>query len=421
MKGQIILVELVTVLVALLIAFGILFPRFVYKNKWKEASLILFSRDLILTMDRIGNLYQYSFDGFALNDFLSGIVREKFLIPWSEIENTFPNRIVVACNCTEEEISRMNFWFNPLFINNRRVYILIQRATLEEIPKEADVVLIMGYKNLTNYKSTLAQLISREVGIIEAMNFDSPSKIDITQSQIFGINCSGSVEATNYMNFSKPSRASDMVYFPYKNFFHIPLPLNSSFTSNYPENCVNEGNLVINRTSYKFWICNNSYVWFDVDGNGTWDKLVRIQEKVTIGKFNFTLSYIHESKVIALSFSNRPEYLFGSYLPVGNCNVLPNDGNNRRILVKAVNSSLSQEYPAVVLNSSRVAWMYDFGKTPSDDEKNLLLSLILWASRKKSLILPAQIQRGFSTSYVNVQNRDIFEVYKFTLGISYPY
>ncbi|MEM5772695.1 MAG: hypothetical protein QXL86_00480 [Candidatus Aenigmatarchaeota archaeon] len=421
MKAQIILVELITVLIALLISFGILFPRFVYKNTWKEATLMLLSRDLILTMDRTGNLYQYSFDQLALNDFLNKTIREKFLIHWNEVENAFPNRIVVACNCTEEEINEMNFWFNPLLINNRRIYILIQRSSLEEIPQEADVILIMRYKNLTNYKPILTQSILKGIGIVEVMNFDSSSKIDITQTQIFGINCTGSTGASGYMNFSKPASALDMVYLPYKNFFHIPLPLNSSLASNYPENCKNEGNFVINRTNYKFWICNDSYVWFDVDANGVWDKLVKIQEKVTIGKFNFTLSYIFENKSISLSFSNKPEYLFGSYLSVGNCNILPNDGNIKRILIKAVNQSSSREYPAVILNSSKIAWMYDFGNNPSDDEKNLLLSLVLWASRKKSLVLPAQIQRGFSTSYLNVQNKDIFEIYKFTLGLSYPY
>lgn len=417
MKAQVPLVEMVTVLIAIFITFGILFPGFVYKDKWKEAKVMLLTRDLILTMDRTGFLYQFSFNKSTLRNFLERTVPEKNLIPWCEVEGTFPNQIMVACNCTEEEINKMNFWFNPLFLNKRRIYIIFFRSTLEEIPQETDVILIKNYKNLANYNSILQKYISRGIGIVEMMNFNSQSEIDIAQKQIFGINCTGSVGITNFMNFTKPENSSVMVYTPYKNFYHVPIPLNSSLSLTYPD-CKNEGNFVLNKTIYKFWICNDTYVWFDVDGNSTRDVIVRVGESFRIGKYNFTLNYIHNSSIIAISFKNKPEYYFGNYLPTGKCNVLPNDGRMDRILVKGFGQIF---YPAVILNSSRIAWMYDFGDQPSDDEKTLLLSLILWASKKKFLVLSAPLQKGISSSYINIKNDDIFEVYKFTLGLSYPY
>ncbi|MEM2535115.1 MAG: hypothetical protein QXD12_04850, partial [Candidatus Nezhaarchaeales archaeon] len=89
-------------------------------------------------------------------------------------------------------------------MNKRRIYIIFFKSKLEEIPQETDVILIKNYKNLANYNSILQKYISRGIGIVEMMNFNSQSEIDIAQKQIFGINCTGSVGITNFMNFTKP-------------------------------------------------------------------------------------------------------------------------------------------------------------------------------------------------------------------------
>ncbi|MEM5829402.1 MAG: hypothetical protein QW040_02185 [Candidatus Aenigmatarchaeota archaeon] len=426
MKAQIILIEFITVAIALFIAFGAFFPGFAYKNKWREANILINSRDMILTIDRMGKMYEYSFNQKALSDFLNN-VSEINLIPWSEIEGTFPNIITIACNCTENQINEMNFWFTNLTINNRRVYFLFQRSNLEEIPNEADVLLIRGYKNLTSYLQNLKNYLRRGVGIVEMMDFDDQEKVDITQQTIFGIKWSGFESGSaEYMIFSKPTSVENITYFPYKYFYHVPLPINiSSYQSlvgcDYQPS--GKGNFYLNRTNYWFWICNSTSVWFDTNADGVEDTLVNIHETFRIMGMNFTLSYIHGNSSIAISF--RPEYNFSDYLSFKRdsgiyiVNITPIDNKEERILLKSIKAG--KEFPAVILNSSRVVWMYDLGEGPSDEEKNLLLSLLLWASKKKSTILPSPIKKGFSSSYVNIQNIDMFEVYNFVLGLTYPY
>jgi hypothetical protein len=73
---------------------------------------------------------------------------------------------------------------------------------------------------------------------------------------------------------------------------------------------------------------------------------------------------------------------------------------------------------------NRVAWIADFTDNDiiGDDHKLLLTSLLLWASNKKaSAVLSSNLKIGYLTSYVNINNTDMFEVYKFNLGLGYPY
>ncbi|MEM5766276.1 MAG: hypothetical protein QW423_01420 [Candidatus Aenigmatarchaeota archaeon] len=426
MKAQITLVEFIIVTIALFIAFGILFPGFVYKNKWKEASILINSRDLILTMDRIGKLYEYSFNQRKLLEFL-GNMSEKNMIPWLEIEGTIPNIVAVACNCTESQINEMNFWFGNLFINNRKVYFLFQKSNLEDIPDETDILLIRDYKNLTPYSQNFKNYLARGVGIVEVMDFDSQEKIDNTQQTIFGLKWGGSeLGGGNHMIFSKPNSVDNITYFLYKHFYHIPLPINASSNERLPE-CYyqpsGKGIFYLNRTNYFFWICSPNSVWFDTNADGLNDTLVNLGETFKINGMNFTLNYIHENSGIAISF--KPDYIFSDYLSYQQgdktyiVNITPIDDKKERIILKSVKSG--REFPAMILNSSRVAWMYDLGSNPSDEEKSLLLSLLLWASKKKSNVLTPFIKKGFSSSYINVQNVDMFEVYKFTLSLNYPY
>jgi hypothetical protein len=75
---------------------------------------------------------------------------------------------------------------------------------------------------------------------------------------------------------------------------------------------------------------------------------------------------------------------------------------------------------------SRTAWIADFSRDGldkvEDDHRELLLSLILWASNKRSVSMTSsQLKTGFISTYINAFNDDIFEIYKFKLGLGYPY
>jgi hypothetical protein len=73
-KGIVAVLEMIMVIIALFVAFNILFPEFVYKTKWNEALLLLKGRDILLTIDRMGELYTYSLDPNASREFLDTVI-----------------------------------------------------------------------------------------------------------------------------------------------------------------------------------------------------------------------------------------------------------------------------------------------------------------------------------------------------------
>jgi hypothetical protein len=456
MKGQINIVELIFVLVALLIAFGVLFPGFVYENKWKDANILINSRDLILTIDRTGNLYNYSFDKKSLSLFLDKVSAENKtnLVAWSEIEGTVQDRFIVACNCTREQIEAMSSWYDGLKINGRNVKLLFVQSSLGNIPEETDVLLIRGYTPLDSYLPNFQNYVSKGIGIVEMMDFMGSLDLvnnDRVQTQIFGLNwVDVKKRQSDNMDFSsQPKNSSDTIYYPYKYFYHLPFPL-KTYSSKSIVGCQYQpsglGNLSLGSVNYSFWICSPTSVRFDTDGNGVEDTSVSLGDNVTIGGYNFVLSYIDDNNAISLSF--RPKYTFSDFLtyifPPGTPDpqgwgygtkridvINPIDGNMEKVLIKSVSTSPPGEYPAVILNTvsiSRVAWIPDFTastrdkNTQSDDSKNLLLSLLFWASKKRATpVLYQPIKTGYLSSYINVKNTDMFEVYKFSLGLAYPY
>jgi hypothetical protein len=74
----------------------------------------------------------------------------------------------------------------------------------------------------------------------------------------------------------------------------------------------------------------------------------------------------------------------------------------------------------------KTAWIADFSRnglnTVGDDQKQLLNSLILSVSNKKPKELTFGNEKiGYATSYLNVLNYDMFEVYRLNLGVGRPF
>lgn len=457
-KGFVTTLELIIVLIVLIIAFGIFFPSFTYKSKWSDALLLLKGRDVILTLDRIGKLYNYSFNSESLKDFLTNpqySILPLNIIPWSEVDGTIKNKVSIACNCTNDQIASLTKWLSYLKLNNRNIDFSICYTNLEAINpciRGSDVLLIWGYKDLSDpvFKNTLTSYLREDNGIVEMMDFnkykDSGNKVDNdpVQREIFGLKWVDVEKGqADYDEFGgKPKNFTNISYIPYKYFYHIPLTLTAPATGESLTGCTQNktGNFIIWKTTYSFWICDGVKVYFDTDGNGAGDAGPFVKgNSFTIRSYKFLLSYVEDTR-IRISFN--PDYSFSDFLtfviPTGEPNprgwaygtkgivhIEPVDNNKDRILVKAVSTSPPREYPAVILNNSlsRVAWVYDFGSSDiGDDQKQLLITLLLWASNKKSseLIL-GNMKIGYSNSYINVNSADMFEVYRFSLGLGSPY
>lgn len=439
MKGVINLIEVITVLIVMFLAFSIFFPGFAYRNRWSDAYLTLVSRDSILTMDRLGNLYNYSFSPDLLGPFLSQELSfsQTNLIGWSETDGAIKNTFIIACNCTDSEITTLSAWFSGLTFNGRTINVLIPKTNLESIGQPSDVLLIMDYKPLGTYQQNIQNYINSERGVVEVMNFASADQInnDISQNQTFGLNAVSIVTgpAQTSDSFSRnPANTSDIFYETYKYFYHLPMavktiPNQASAVPNDTiiNNCGNftQGNITIVGVQREFWDCGSS-IWFDTDNNGNADTQVLSGNDFSISATNLHLNYINGFNQVGISL--RPTYVFSDFLnPVDGgqlMDIQPADGNQNKIILTALPSN----YSVAILNQtgvSKTAWIAQFPDGANgDDEKLLLTSLLFWASNKRvQSVLSPNIQVGLETTYINTMNQDMFEVYTFGLGLGSPF
>ncbi len=501
-KGQIALIEMITSVIILFVSLGIFFPGFSYHDRWSESLVLLKGKDLILTIDRLGkdNLYNLSFNLTALEDFLNQTIpiSKTGIISWSETEGTFKPTISVACNCTNVTISALRSWFTRygepfIRVNDRKIKIEFWDTTLDSIKPGTDVLLIWGYKNLSKYKQNLLDYLAEGNGIVE-MSDIGIGKLDDGHKQIFDLQFQRSTaggdirDVAVYDEFRrKPNNASDIIYTPWKYFYHIPIPLLATQTTGpipsdqiIPRSCgdIATGNFSIQANitgenigeliNYMFWICDSTYVYFDTDRDPDGKPNVELEEGYNFyildyynetpdeaRNWTFYLSYINGQEEIGVSF--RSEYKFhdfikvewgcsvtnksgkanrpaGKFIPPGWCRgkkpwsgytvVLPGSDDYYKILIQADTKTKHREpIPGVVLNTniSRTAWISNFTEEGvGDDEKLLLLSLLFWASNKEA-VGALDIKIGYTTSYINTVNIDMFEIYRFNLGLGYPY
>lgn len=493
MKGFVHIVEAILVIIILFVVFSILFPGFTYKSRWSEALYMSEARDLIITSDRTEKLYNFSFDSKKLQNFLDTLIptNETGIISWSEIEGTIKNRIIIACNCTDEQMEKLRSWLDGLKINDRDIEFIILYTDIDVINQPpiigSDVLLIWGYEDLTDYENQLKYYLKGENGVVEIMDLNK-SVLDDVQRKIFGIGEAITDDTTRLSDYDifrespcdgKPCNTSDIIYQTWKYFYHIPIPL---FTLSLPSgeppvddsdisqycNQLSNGSLRIQAYvieegveepyAYSFWTCDSEKVYFDTDWNGSADIVVYEGESFDLPNlhnksenFTFFLNYIGGEK-IGVSF--KPRYKFHDFIKYewgyeivkpgkgppehavaaglknrwARYHVLaPGDGDLKRILIQAENKTdLGEPIPGVILNAtsiSRVAWISDFiEEGVGDDERLLLISLLLWASNKRAIgILSPEVKLGYKTSYVNTVNKDMFEVYKFSLGLGHPF
>ena len=283
---------------------------------------------------------------------------------------------------------------------------------------------------------------------------------------------------------TNPNSTKELIYKPWKYFYRVPVPIftspyygpipvenlaqpscslkaNGTFKINV-EVYTEDSEVKTRPASFQFWVCDSA-IYIDTDYNGTADTRVQEGGKFHIvdfydntTNFTFVLNYIKTDK-IGISF--RPNYKFHDFIPSdfgytlsglpgvkkgivlgkakakglvnrwGVYNVLaPIEGEEgyKRILIQANNKTAADEpIPGIILNSSlgRTAWIADFTKEGvGDDERMLLAALILWASNKNPReLFPISIKLGYTTSYLNVENKDMYEVYRFDLTLGYPY
>lgn len=455
MKAQINIIEMFLVVAILLIAFTIFFPGLSFRNRWNEGLILLNGRDIILTLDRIGKLQESAFKADEMQKFLNKIptLNRTNILTWTQVEGTVKNTITVACACSNEQINLLNLKFDNITFNGRSVKVLTCLTNLAAINpciESSDVLLIWNNSDFMvtelekpSSKSTIKSYLRGDTGVIEIIDFGGKHKNDelgSTQKEVFGITrCSGKCKTDNEKTdqFLAPNSVNEIIYQSYKYFFHLPVSI--STTESIPvvpvekgiSPCSNSNHGTISLSSIKqprdFWTCNNQ-LYVDTDGNKQADKVVNVGDKFDLGNSKLKLNFL-EPRKIGISFIRHD---FNNFLEI-NTLLKTVDNNDKRILLKNGEYDDDGNIPVVVLNSSigRTAWISDFARDKrnleqildvEDDYRHLLTSLIFWSSNKKaSGVLSPNLRIGFMTSYINAVNQDIYEVYRFNLGIGFPF
>lgn len=431
-KGQVPILEFISVAVILLISFSIFFPGFSYQNRWNDAVLFLKGRDMVLTLARAGLLYDYSFNPDLLQNFVNNIITDKNLVSWSEVQGTFKNKIFIACNCTVDQTGQIIDWIGRLKINGRNMDVDAVQSNLDNI-QDSDVLVIWGREDLEPYKNNLLNYLSAGNGIVEVLDFKKKD-FDSVQKEIFGVDeCKKVTEKCKKNNngpqIIAPTKANQITYDSYKLFYHLPLPLKATEialvvpTQGNLIACVttsNTGIFKFRNNNNRFWICGSS-VYFDTNGNNNADVILSVGDSFSIDSSTFVLSYVDPAKIY-ISF--RPQYVF-SKLSDSDIIPYPIDQNLDRVFVASSDNREESFWPFAIINKSvgKAIWVTDFTLQPvEDDEKFLLASLILSAANRQTKELTlGNVRLGFLTSYINTVNKDIFEVYQFNLGLGFPF
>ena len=444
MKAQISTIEMIIAVIILFIAFNIFFPGFSFKSEWEDASLLLKGRDILLAMDRTNNLVEYSFNNNALDDFVNQLFPTDDTMIWTSVDDALKSKLVIACNCTNETRSNLDYWLKDLKLNNRSIDALIYYTNLESINtyngKYPDVLIIWGYKDLSEdkYRKVMRKFLDDGNGIVEICDLTTT---DDTQREIFGItdcaditsSCGWGPERND--GFNEPSSINISTYQPYKYFYHVPFPAKApEIVGAVPVEGVpacsatetKKGNFIFRENTMDFWICDYNTVYFDTDANGNADFIVNNRGSFNLTDYNFYLNYIEDSSIL-ISF--REIYNFTDFLMDGSTTVYPVDQDvNRIFLSKGEYPGTDYPIPVVIVNESigKTAWVANFSRSGlenvGDDHKQLLNSLILFVSNKEAKELTyGTVEFGRTTSYLDVMNYDMFEIYKLNLGVGHPF
>ena len=422
---------MILVSLILLIVFDTYFAGYDFKNRWKEASLSVMIRDILSMLDETNQLYNTSISPQYLTNLISKLPMYNKTVWWGGTSGLIKTKIVVGCNCTDDELKELRSWMNPLKVNNRTISVVFVETSLDKINPYTDALIIVGYKDLTKYSTQINSYLYKGKGILEISDINS---VDAETRKIFGIDlCSNVISScgdnsVDSLTFITPPNASVYIYQPNKLFYHFPETFNS-YTSEQFSGCsenVSVGNLTINGNLYKFAICNdtNGYrVYFDSNGDGTLNEEVKPRNSFNVGGFNFFLSYGIDNDTIAISY--RPTYTFSNFIESNR--LYPTDKDVYRILISKGNYTSNWQttkypIPAAVVGE-KTAWMPNIfrnGRNVGDDERMLLQSLLLYVI-DKSFKPGILITTGYQMPYVNVVDYDMYEVYDFYFGLGYPY
>ncbi|MEM5874987.1 MAG: hypothetical protein QXW01_01945 [Candidatus Aenigmatarchaeota archaeon] len=380
------------------------------KESKEEFNTVILSRDLLETLDNLNLTYKVFSNHSKLEEISNKLNIPEYFVPFFSTKNLIKNTIFVASNCSEEEIRKFNSWFKDLIINKRHINIVFLSSSIENVPTHSDLLLICGYKDLSNYENNLLSLIKKDKGILGF--FDVNLIMDDTTKRLFGIDSVSYAAPQIDVEINRPSSIFQDLYYGYKYFYGVGIPINFKGINSTSGNFI--GNFTFRNYTIPFEIDSEKreVYFYSTD-------IIKVKEgdKFNLYGYEFKLSYL-ENTTIYVSFEKT--YNFTKFIEGGILPTLLEYDESKILLYQGYYNF--RKVPVAILNGSKVAWVSNFDRygNATDDKKLVLLSLILAVSDKnynygkisKNLVL---------IPFIDVEKYDIFEAYsiKFGYGVAY--
>ncbi len=445
-KGQIPVIEMITIIIILFVTFSLFFPETVYGNKWSEANLIINARDILITIDKIGLMNQFIGNNVELQDFIYNKLNlENNLIVSSYIEGSIKNEIIVACKCTDKLVGDLRLYINEFKINERDIRITFIKTELDSIQK-SDVLLIWDDDrtlNLEIYENSLNDYINEGNGVIL---ISDNSNLDKKKKKIFGIEWYDEGSVNTPISLILQPDITSPVYKFHKYFYNIPIEVRTRINdTNRPpiinsniENCLDtpnepfpRGTFSIEMNDIEFWTCSsNNGIYINPDPlNPNPNIILKELDDFTIlgtnGK-SFLLNYVEINKLSGRMFVSILDNSY-SFNIQSNLNFRTTTASNFLFAESSFNISYITFNK---IGKSSAIWIHEkFIEKNSENgileesfthDKRLLIASSIFTSSNFNPIQISQ-KKGVVVPYINIVNRDLFEIYTFNLDLSQPF
>lgn len=404
------ILEVIGAIVIIFTSFYLIFKPPQITSGKETANLFVISRDFLQTLDNINHTY-FLFTNMTYSDEFSGyVLRNLGYAVFFSTKNLIKPNIIVAANCSTNQIRKLYSWFGELKFNRREVSIYFIPSNLSKIPDYSNLLIICDYKNLTDYRDSLLTYLSKGKGILGF--FDFPSEIDKTSIEIFGLQPTQEVVVTEEVMVHSPVSVYDHVYIPYKYFYNLPLMIKANETD------LTTGNYL------GYFTFRNYVVRFEINSTSrevkfytTPETRVRERENFRLFGYNFTLSYVTN---YSISVSFKKTYNFTDFTGPNRVKTVDEDQNKIFLYSGIYNDG--KKVPVSTINTTRVAWIANFDRydTATHDQKLALLSLILTVSEKVNYY-GTFTRRTILVPFVDVENYDVLEIYFASFGLGLPY
>jgi hypothetical protein len=415
MKGFVKILEAFIASIILLAALSFYINPYIQRYDWSKTILETKTKSTLVVLDYSGYL-----DQLVRGNNKTGLTAKLDSLLPKSIEYSvevygIPNpQINIACNCTDSEIDLLKDILQPqtFLFKNREIDLRINKTSLLYIDPRANVLLIFGYKNLSDYMLKLNDFLENGGTLFIVTDLNEAQTNDGVFNDIFGLEWDESGGPNPhpeklFFNTTDPSKKSYKIA---DYFVNTPIRVNTSagpgvfYISGDPytiDTVMNEtGEYVLFESNYyekgeTFVVNGYDVLVYDLDANSS-DEDAGFREYADIGILNKQYTFVN---------------------PTPGLNLIKVD--NKTILETKDGLSASKvNFYITDYGHGRTVWVVDYDKSMTDWNQ-LFRSLMLWASgeRYNMDLYEKKTGRVYTQVQYIVSGDTVFEPYEITLKV----